>query len=95
MRRCLPIYLMLTLIAAQGSGLIRGVHLLVDHCPECEHGAHHAECHGCDHECGSAATQPCSAAQQANLAYTLRQPEPGARNIRIALAVPPVPLAVG
>ncbi|NBC11465.1 MAG: hypothetical protein GVY24_06995, partial [Planctomycetes bacterium] len=27
--------------------------------------------------------------------YALRQPEPGARNIRIALAAPPAPLAVG
>jgi hypothetical protein len=27
--------------------------------------------------------------------YTLRQPEPGARNIRIALAAPQAPLAVG
>jgi hypothetical protein len=70
---------MLTLIGAQGSGLVRGVHLLVDHCPDCDHGAHHAKCHGCDHECGSAATQAYPAAQQANLAYVVSETGEGPR----------------
>jgi hypothetical protein len=55
---------MLMLIAAQGSGLVRGVHLLVDHCPDCNHSAHHVPSHCCDHEHGGEVERTCSVAHQ-------------------------------